>query len=119
MNGCRSWGGWPNCAPAHRELGLVLNFTGFFEESLDELRKCIELDPTCIDARNELALAYTMLGMMDEAKREFESLVKRMARAIEQAIDEDCDLPVPEQQAGPPAPVPEQQAGDYEPRSGE
>src|SRR5262245_17333449 len=58
----------PDCASAHHQLGLVFGFTGLFDESLDALKRSVELDGAGLQARNDLALTYTMLGMLDEAK---------------------------------------------------
>ena len=46
------------------------------DESLDALKRAVELDGTGLQARNDLALTYTMLGMLDEAKREFEAVLE-------------------------------------------
>ena len=51
----------PENPRAHRELGLVLNFTGEFDESIEELRRAVELDSGYLEARCDLALAYMML----------------------------------------------------------
>lgn len=65
----------PDHPAAHRELGLVYCFTGMFDESIEELRFAVTLDPADLKARNDLALTYTMLGMMEEARVEFETVL--------------------------------------------
>ena len=66
----------PDSPQAHRELGLILNFTGEFEQSIDELKLAVQLDSAFLDARNDLALAYSMLGFMDEAKAELVAVLE-------------------------------------------
>lgn len=61
---------------AHRQLGLVYSFSGLFDESLEELKKAIELNSNNLDARNDLAMTYAMLGMYDEAKAEFMAVLQ-------------------------------------------
>lgn len=64
-------------ADAYRELGLVLGFTGRFDESIAALERAVELDPSDLKGRNDLALSYSMLGMYDEAKAEFERVLEK------------------------------------------
>jgi len=46
-----------------------------FDESLQELLSAVQLDPSNLPARNDLALTYAMLGMSEEAKAEFEAVL--------------------------------------------
>jgi tetratricopeptide (TPR) repeat protein len=66
----------PNSPQAHRELGLILNFTGMFDESIEALKHAVSIDPHYLEARCDLALAYSMLGFMDEAKAELEAVLE-------------------------------------------
>jgi tetratricopeptide (TPR) repeat protein len=66
----------PDSARAHRELGLVFNFTGRFEESIEALQRAVELEPHYLEARIDLALAYSMLGMVEEARRELQAVLE-------------------------------------------
>src|SRR5688572_5927962 len=66
----------PANAQAHRELGLVLGFTGMFDESIEALQRAVQIDPQYIDARNDLGMSYAMLGMVDEARTEFETVLE-------------------------------------------
>jgi Tfp pilus assembly protein PilF len=66
----------PEHAKSYIQLGLVYCYTGLFHESIETLQKGVELDPENLDGRNKLALTYVMLGMNDEARAEFESVLK-------------------------------------------
>ena len=66
----------PENSQAYRELGLVLGFTGMFDESIEALQRAVQLDPQYVDARNDLGMSYAMLGMVDEAKAEFETVLE-------------------------------------------
>jgi tetratricopeptide (TPR) repeat protein len=60
-----------SCAKAYWQIGLVYGFTGLFDESLDALKRAVELEPENVEIRNDLAMTYAMLGMYEEAKAEF------------------------------------------------
>jgi tetratricopeptide (TPR) repeat protein len=64
-------------ARGHCELGLVLVFTGMFDESLEELNQAVNLDPLSCEFRNHLGLTYCMLGMYDEGRVEFEKVLEQ------------------------------------------
>lgn len=67
----------PDNAAAHCGLGLVYCFhEGRFEESIEELRKAVELAPDNVTYRLHLAKTLTMLGMYEEAKGEFEKVLE-------------------------------------------
>ncbi|GBC98944.1 hypothetical protein HRbin17_01463 [bacterium HR17] len=67
----------PDNAAAHCGLGLVYCFHGGrFDESVEELRKAVELAPANISYRLHLAKTLTMLGMYEEAKAEFEKVLE-------------------------------------------
>lgn len=68
---------YPNSAEAHHLLGLVYCFTGYFDESIQELETSVRLNPDAIQPRLDLALTYSMLGYEPEAKREFEEVLRR------------------------------------------
>ncbi len=68
---------YPNDAEIHHQVGLILGFTGAFEQSLTELLKAVELSGENTVIRNDLALTYTMLGMYDEAKGQFARVLER------------------------------------------
>jgi len=57
-------------------LGLVFGFVGLFDESIQELQRCVELEPSFLEARTDLALTYMMLGMTEEAKRELDAVLE-------------------------------------------
>lgn len=42
---------------------------------MEELQKAIELEPDAVSARNDLAMTYAMLGMIEEAKEGFLSVL--------------------------------------------
>jgi tetratricopeptide (TPR) repeat protein len=67
----------PDNAAAHHGLGLVYCFhSGRFDESVEELRKAVELAPQNVTYRLNLAKTLTMLGMYEEAKAEFEKVLE-------------------------------------------
>src|SRR2546423_1036374 len=66
----------PDSPDVHHQLGLILGFTGEFEESLEELKKAVDLDGANLVARNDLAKTYAMLAMIDEAKATFEEVLR-------------------------------------------
>ncbi len=67
----------PYNAPAHCGLGLVCCFhEGRFEESLEELRRAVELDPDNVIYRLHLAKTLTMLALYEEAKKQFEKVLE-------------------------------------------
>ena len=66
----------PESAQVHRELGLVLGFTGFFDESVEALERSVALDPQYLEARNDLSLTYAMLGDVDKARAGFEAVLE-------------------------------------------
>ncbi|MCS7223103.1 MAG: tetratricopeptide repeat protein [Armatimonadetes bacterium] len=67
----------PDNAAAHCGLGLVYCFhEGRFEESLEELRKAVDLDPQNVTYRLHLAKTLTMLAYYEEAKAEFERVLE-------------------------------------------
>jgi Flp pilus assembly protein TadD len=68
---------YPNDAEIHHQVGLILGFSGDFEQSLIELLKAVELSADNTVIRNDLALTYTMLGMYDEAKEQFARVLER------------------------------------------
>ena len=51
---------------------MVYGFIGLFEESIEELTTAVRLNDADLNARTDLALTYSMLGMSDQAKAEFE-----------------------------------------------
>lgn len=66
----------PNCAEAHRQLGLVYGFTGEFEPAVESLRRAAEIAPDSVPILVDLGLTYAMLGMTDEAKATFEEVLR-------------------------------------------
>lgn len=67
----------PDNAAAHHGLGLVYCYhEGRFDESVAELRKAVELDPTNVTYRLNLAKTLTMLAMYEDAKAEFEKVLE-------------------------------------------
>jgi len=69
-----------NHARARLGLALCCNFTGLFEESIEEMLKAIDSDPQWAEAHLQLGKAYCMLGQYDEAREEF-NLVLKLAPA--------------------------------------
>lgn len=67
----------PNSSDGHHQLGLVLGFIGDFDVSIEHLQRAVTLAPVRIDARTDLALTYSMLGMYDEAAMEFKEVLAR------------------------------------------
>ncbi len=68
---------FPEDAEIHHQVGLILGFSGDFENSLTELLLAVELSADNTVIRNDLALTYTMLGMYDEAKSQFARVLER------------------------------------------
>lgn len=67
----------PDNAQAHCGLGLVYCFhCGRFEESIEEFRKAVELEPNNVPYRLHLAKTLAMLAMYEEAKAEFEKILE-------------------------------------------
>jgi len=67
----------PNSSDGHHQLGLVYGFIGDFDVSLEHLQRAVTLASSRIDMRTDLALTYSMLGMYDEAAREFKEVLAR------------------------------------------
>lgn len=61
----------PGSADAHYHLGLVYGFVGEFELSLAELECAAQLQPQSVPILLDLAMTHAMLGMNDEAKAGF------------------------------------------------
>ncbi len=60
----------PDSAEAHNGLGLVYGkYEGRYKEAIDEFRKAIGIDSKFGEARNNLAIAYYLLGDDDQAWR--------------------------------------------------
>ena len=63
------------------QRGVAFKVDGDYEAAERELKEVLGADPTHpvdpadLKARNDLALTYTMLGMMDEARAEFETVL--------------------------------------------
>jgi tetratricopeptide (TPR) repeat protein len=62
-----------------RRQGLVLLLAGDISDSILLFRKAVSLNPDDHDARLKLALACTELGRREEGRREFETILARVA----------------------------------------
>ncbi len=67
----------PNSSDGHYQLGLVYGFTGLFDESIEELKWASTLAPTRVEIRIDLALTLTMLGEYEDARAQFEEVLRR------------------------------------------
>ncbi len=67
----------PDSSMAHYGVGLVLASEGKWAAAMPELRRATALDPTNSRARNNLAVAYLHLGMLDLAEN---TLLETLAR---------------------------------------
>ena len=65
----------PGSAEAHQLYGMYLRALGEVEESLDELRTAVALDPLSFAIRDELAKALAVAGKLDEAEAELNSIL--------------------------------------------
>jgi Flp pilus assembly protein TadD len=66
----------PDHAKTVMKMGLIRGFVGEFDESIQVLERARTMDPADVDIRNNLALTYVMLGMQEEAKTEFTSVLE-------------------------------------------
>ncbi len=66
-----------NSPEGHHQMGLVLGFIGEFDQSIEELERAVVLAPGRIDMRIDLAMTFAMLGMYEEAEREFTEVLQR------------------------------------------
>jgi serine/threonine-protein kinase len=62
-------------APAHINLGLVLQDKGLVDEAIREYRTAIDLDPKLARAHNNLGLALHDKKQLDEAIREYRTAI--------------------------------------------
>ncbi len=65
----------PGSAEAHQLYGMYLRALGDNEESLDELRTAVALDPLFYGIRDELAKSLAVAGKLDEAEAELKSIL--------------------------------------------
>jgi Tfp pilus assembly protein PilF len=65
----------PGSAEAHQLYGMYLRALGEIEESLDELRTAVALDPLAFGIRDELAKTLAVAGKLDEAEAELNSIL--------------------------------------------
>lgn len=65
-----------NHVEARRQLGLIYGFQGLFDESIEELAKAAQLDESRSDVLCDLAMTQAMLGMYEEAKANFEQVLR-------------------------------------------
>jgi protein O-GlcNAc transferase len=66
----------PDHAKTVMKVGLIQGFVGEFDLSIEVLERARTMDPDDVDIRNNLALTYVMLGMQDEAKSEFATVLE-------------------------------------------
>src|SRR6185369_10045912 len=57
-------------------MGLLLVFTGRYDQAIIHMQRIIELEPTYFIARNFLALCFGFKSMFDECIAEYERAVK-------------------------------------------
>lgn len=65
----------PGSAEAHQLYGMYLRALGEIEESLDELRTAVALDPLSFGIRDELAKTLMVAGELDNAEAELRSIL--------------------------------------------
>ena len=65
----------PGSAEAHQLYGMYLRALGELEESVDELRTAVALDPLSFGIRDELAKTLGTAGKLDEAEAELNSIL--------------------------------------------
>ena len=56
-----------NPSVGHEDLGVIYNHLGFEEQSIRELKRAIEIDPTSVVPQDRLAEAYVWFGKYEEA----------------------------------------------------
>lgn len=66
----------PENAGIHFELGVLKYSNNAFEAALTSLKEALRLSPEYANAKYYMALTYTQLGMMDEARVELEALLE-------------------------------------------
>ena len=65
----------PGSAEAHQLYGMYLRALGELEESADELRTAVALDPLSFPIRDELAKTLGAAGKLDEAEAELKAIL--------------------------------------------
>jgi hypothetical protein len=66
----------PNKARPHHSLGFAYGDGGQIQKAIEQYRIAIRLDPYYVKPRQNLAITYYSLGLFDEARREFEDILK-------------------------------------------
>jgi adenylate cyclase len=59
------------------QLGMGYRLTGQYDEAIEALKKCRELNPEDIRSYTELVIAYSQLGQMEEAKAMVSEILKK------------------------------------------
>jgi len=70
----------PGSAETHYLYSMCLRVTSEFEESLEEARVAVQLDPLSLPYRNNLAQVLAITGRIDEALEEAEQIVRKDPR---------------------------------------
>jgi TolB-like protein/class 3 adenylate cyclase/Flp pilus assembly protein TadD len=70
----------PGSAETHHLYSMYLRVTGEFEESVDEARVAVQLDPLSLPYRNNLAQVLGLSGRVDEALEEAVQVVRKDPR---------------------------------------
>jgi tetratricopeptide (TPR) repeat protein len=66
----------PKHCNARWQMGLIQGFQGDFDGSLATLQGLAREFPNDLNVRNDLAMTFMMLGMIDEAGAEFREIVR-------------------------------------------
>jgi tetratricopeptide (TPR) repeat protein len=84
-------------------LAKVYCARGMWDKGLENFRKIVEIDPTCIPAHNNIGLVYLKKGMLNKAIFQFQkvleldpynSYAKKMLEKIEKILDENKGVSV-------------------------
>ena len=67
----------PGSAETHYLYGMYLRAVGDYEESADEVRIAVQLDPLSLPYRNALAQSLGLIGLTDEAREEAEQVIRK------------------------------------------
>ena len=59
------------------QLGMGYRLTSQYDEAIEALKKCRELNPEDIRSYTELVIAYSQLGQMEEAKAMVSEILKK------------------------------------------
>jgi len=69
----------PDFAEAHNDRGVILAANGSFADATACFERAVGLNPGYIEARNNLGRGLRSLGRLDEARMQFEQVLKQCA----------------------------------------